>query len=192
MVLFVNCCPRKNSRTLKLAGRLLKFFDEYEEIKLYESGLIPIDSERLEYRTAKLASGDLSDKMFDYARRFANADEIIIAAPFWDLSFPSMLKVYFENVYVTGIVSKYDEKGMPKGLCRAKNLYFVTTSGGPLDERFGYEYIRNLALYAFGVKNVYLFKAEMLDVLRFDEELILKKAEENIELFMTKRHDNRI
>lgn len=50
-----------------------------------------------------------------------------------DLSFPARLKIYLENIYVTGIVSKYDENGRPRGLCRAERLYYVTTAGGPFD-----------------------------------------------------------
>ena len=38
-------------------------------------------------------------------RTIANADKIVIAAPFWDMSFPSLLKVYIENIYTIGIVS---------------------------------------------------------------------------------------
>ena len=56
--------------------------------------------------------------MFCYARQFAAADRIVIAAPLWDLSFPAQLKVYLENIYVTGIVTKYSEAGEPVGLCR--------------------------------------------------------------------------
>ena len=49
--------------------------------------------------------------MFRYARQFAAADKIVIAAPLWDLSFPAQLKVYLENIYVTGIVTKYSDAG---------------------------------------------------------------------------------
>ena len=41
--------------------------------------------------------------MFDLAKQFAEADEVIIAAPFWDLSFPAALKQYFEQINVLGI-----------------------------------------------------------------------------------------
>ena len=41
--------------------------------------------------------------MFDLASQFQQADEIVIAAPYWDLSFPAILKLYLENIYVTGV-----------------------------------------------------------------------------------------
>ena len=42
------------------------------------------------------------------------ADTIVIAAPFWDFSFPAALKIYIENIYVTGIVSRYGSDGRPE------------------------------------------------------------------------------
>ena len=93
-----------------------------------------------------------------------------------------MLKTYIENIYVTGIVTKYGNDGIPVGLCNAKKLYYVTTAGGPLDERFGYGYIKTLALDYFGIKETSLIKAEMLDILGNDSEKILKEAILDIKL----------
>ena len=52
-----------------------------------------------------------------------NYDIIVIGAPFWDLSFPAILKIFIENIYVTGLVTKFGENGKPVGLCKAKKLY---------------------------------------------------------------------
>ena len=41
MMLFVNCCPRGESRTEKLARALLKALGEYEELRLYDEPLHP-------------------------------------------------------------------------------------------------------------------------------------------------------
>ena len=37
---------------------------------------------------------------------------------------------YFEQINVLGITFVYTPEGYPKGLCRAKALYYVTTAGG--------------------------------------------------------------
>lgn len=173
MTLFVNCCPRENSRTERLAGKLLETLGGYEEVNPEKEGLVPVDNERLKYRTALLEKGDLSDEIFRYAKQFAAADTIVIAAPFWDLSFPSVLKIYIENIYVTGIVSEYDENGAPKGLCKAKKLYYVTTAGGAYDARFSFDYLKALAEDYFGIEETFLIKAEMLDIIGNDAEEIL-------------------
>ena len=129
----------------------------------------------LKKRTALIESGDYSDRMFEYAKQFASADTIVIAAPYWDLSFPAVLKTYFENIYITGIVSEYDENGLPRGLCRAKELYYVTTAGGPYDPTYSYGYVESLAKHFFGIPTTHLVKAEMLDITGNDAEEILKQ-----------------
>lgn len=182
MVLFINCCPRSHSRTRYLAGKLLEKFDGYEELKLYEEKLPALDNESLQRRTTLIERKDYSDRMFFYAKQFAKAEAIVIATPFWDYSFPSVLKTYIENIFVMGIVSKYGEDGTPIGLCNASKLYYVTTAGGPLDVRFGYEYIKALAQNAFGIQNVTLIKAEMLDIVGADPEQILEEAAAKIDL----------
>ena len=179
-ILHINCCPRKESRTKRLADALLKKLGNYEELKLYQEKILPLNEERLEHRTALIEKGNYDDEYFKYARQFADADIIVISAPFWDLSFPAILKVYIENIYITGIVSRYSDDGSPLGLCKAKKLYFVTTAGGPFDERFGYDYIKALALEYFGIKEVALIKAEILDIDGNDSETILLNAIKNI------------
>lgn len=173
MTLFINCCPRDSSRTERLAKKLLEKLGEYDEVNPEKEGLVPMSKERLNYRTELLQKGDLSDDIFKYAKQFAAADTIVIAAPFWDLSFPSVLKIYIENIYVTGIVSKYNSDGTPKGLCKAKKLYYVTTAGGPYDGRFSFDYLKELAESFFGIGETVLIKAEMLDIIGNDAEKIL-------------------
>lgn len=176
MTLFINCCPRGESRTARLARALLGTLGEYEELRLCDEPLHPLGRADIERRDKLLAEKKYDDEMFSYARRFAAADRIVIAAPFWDLSFPAQLKVYLENIYVTGIVTKYSEAGKPVGLCRADELYYVTTSGGPFDGRFGYDYWKAIAQDCFGIPTVKLLKAENLDIEGADAEKIVDDA----------------
>ena len=176
MILYINCCVRKESRTNRLAKAVLqKLGGDFTELKLYGENLKPLDSEMLNKRTALIEQGDYNDQMFDYAKQFAGADTIVIAAPYWDLSFPATLKTYIENIYVTGIVSAYNESGMPVGLCNAKELYYVTTAGGPYDPTYSYGYIESLAKNFFGIPETHLVKAEMLDIIGNNAEEILKQ-----------------
>ena len=186
MVLYINCCAREESRTDRLARALLSTMDDgVTELDLYNEAIEPLDRLSLSRRTALVESGDYSDTIFDYAKQFANADTIVIAAPYWDLSFPSKLKVYFENIYVTGIVSEYSEDGSPRGLCKAGKVWYVTTAGGPYDPTYSYGYVESLAKSFFGIPECELVKAEMLDVYGSDPEKILndtigKITEKNI------------
>lgn len=180
MTLFINCCPRRESRTKRLADAVLAKLGDYEELKLCETELLPVDEDRLMKRYALLENGQLDDPEFALARQFAAADRIVIAAPFWDLSFPAKLKLYLENIYITGIVSAYDETGMPKGLCRGNELIYVTTAGGPYDGRFSYEYLKTLCRDFFGIPGATLIKADMLDIEGNDPEAILDSAFDEI------------
>ena len=62
------------------------------------------------------------------------------------------------------------------GLCRAKKLYYVSTSGGPYDPRFGFGQLRAMATENFGIPEAELVKAELLDIDGCDPEAILHKA----------------
>ena len=176
MTLFINCCAREDSRTERLARALLKTSGDCEELRLYDEPLHPLGRADIARRDALLAEKRYDDEMFRYARQFAAADKIVIAAPLWDLSFPAQLKVYLENIYVTGIVTKYSDAGQPVGLCRASELSYVTTSGGPFDGRFGYEYWKTIAQDCFGIPRVKLLMAENLDIEGADAKKLVSDA----------------
>ena len=177
MILYINACVREGSRTHRIAQALLeKLGEPYEERDLAREGMRPLSAEELQTRTEKIAKRDYSHPMFAPAKQFAAADKIVIAAPYWDLSFPSALKVYLERIYVTGIVSEYTEQGVPHGLCRAKELYYVTTAGGPYLPDYSYGYIKSLATVCFGIPHTTLIKAEMLDVQGYDPEEIVRRT----------------
>ena len=67
MTLFINCCPRGESRTEKLARALLKALGEYEELRLYDEPLHPLGRADIAKRDALLAEKKYDDEMFRYA-----------------------------------------------------------------------------------------------------------------------------
>lgn len=175
--LFINACVREESRTVILAKDIMKKLNlEYIEVDLEKEKPDPLDSEGLKKRDEFLKINDFSSNIFRYAKQFASAENIIIAAPYWDLGFPALLKIYIENICVSGITFKYiDNK--PNGLCKAKKLIYVTTSGGKIFADFGYSYIKELAISLWGIKDTACFKAENLDVYNISKEEVLNKAE---------------
>ena len=114
------------------------------------------------------------------AKQFANADVIVIGAPYWDLMFPAVLKNYFEKITVNGLTFAYGENGIPMGLCKGKKLIYVTTSGGPIIYNFGYDYVSAIAKNFYGINDVQLIKAEGLDVYGADVLQIMEKAKNSI------------
>ena len=185
MILFIDACAREKSRTRELAKSVLSNIpygeDKEELVNLYDTGLSPVTEEIISKRDAALSTGDFSDPCFAPARQFAEAETIIIAAPYWDLSFPAILKVYIENISVNGITFEYDESGIPHGLCHAKKLYYVTTSGGEIGKNnFGYEYIKAVSLGLFGIEDTSCIRAVGLDIASVDEKKVLENAKNQL------------
>ncbi|MBO4261567.1 MAG: NAD(P)H-dependent oxidoreductase [Clostridia bacterium] len=181
-VLYVNACVRKDSRTERLASAVLKKLDSpVVEVRLEGLAFPVSDKAFLNERDRLISAGDFGSPLFDLARQFAEAESVVIAAPYWDLSFPATLKQYFEQINVVGITFRYTEDGRPAGLCKARKLYYVTTAGGRyVPEEFGFGYVRALAQNFYGIPEVKLFKAEGLDIGDIDAEIIVKNAEKTV------------
>ena len=179
MILFINACVRKGSRTKELAEYVLSQRKEaYEEVDLNAVAFPVVDERFLNRRDRLTARGDFLDPMFDAARRFSEAETIVIAAPYWDLSFPAMLKRYLEQISVVGITFRYSEEGVPVGLCRAGRLFYVTTAGGHyVPEAFGFGYVKALAQGYYGIQDVRKVEAVGLDIDGADVDAIMRAAE---------------
>lgn len=182
-ILFINACPREGSRTLELARHLLTKLDgTVEELALFEENLLPLNGKTLALRDKMTANQNFDHPIFKYARQFAKADTIVLAAPFWDLSFPSALKIWLEYVMAKELTFRYTEEGFPCGLCKAKKLFYVSTAGGPvLPSHMGFSYVDALAKSYFGIPETVLFSAENLDVVGADTAAILARAKEEID-----------
>ena len=71
----------------------------------------------------------------------------------------------------------YDENGMPHGQCRAKDLTYITTAGGYIGEmNFGFDYVKGLCSYLFGIKNFHFAAADGIDIIGVDAEAKMEEA----------------
>ena len=188
-ILFINACVRENSRTLSLAKTVLENLGgEIEEVDLYKIKLEALNAEGIKARNEAFAAKDFSDGKFDLARQFAKAKTIVIAAPYWDLMFPSVLKTYFEAVTVNGLSFAYSDNGIPVGLCNAERMIYITTSGGPIINNFGFDYACALAKSFYGINDVRCVRAEGLDIRGANAEEILLKAKESVSETLASAH----
>ena len=180
--LFINACVRADSRTAHLAEKLLSRMNQpIDEIRVHEIPFPVADEDFLIQRDGLIEEKDFDNPVFDLARQFAEAETIVIAAPYWDLSFPAALKQYLEQINVVGITFRYTEEGVPASLCRAKRLHYVTTAGGNyVPEEFGFGYVKALAQGFYGIPDVRLIRAAGLDIDGADAEAILRAAEESL------------
>lgn len=178
MILFINACVREGSRTRRLASALLEKLDgEVREVDLSKTAFPVVDEAFLAKRDALIAEKAWDDELFALAREFANADQIVVAAPYYDLSFPASLKQYFEQINVLGITFEYSPEGLPVPLCKAGTLYYVTTAGGAfVPEEFGFGYVKALAQGFYGINDVRQIRAVGLDIYGADVEKIMEEA----------------
>ena len=166
MVLVIDACIREEeSRTRKLYLDYLKDNNlDYEVLYLTKLNIKPLDKEMIKKRDSLIYNNKLDDEMFDLAWQFNKADKIIVAAPYYDMSFPALLKIYFENISVLNINFTYSDKGELIGLAKAKELVYISTIGGYLNgPHLGYEYVKALA-DMYGIKNTKNIYKEGLDI----------------------------
>ncbi|MBQ7223746.1 MAG: NAD(P)H-dependent oxidoreductase [Erysipelotrichaceae bacterium] len=185
-VLFVNACVRPDSRTRQLAQYYLdRMQGEIEEINLERENIQPLNSHTLAQRDQDVALS-ITDE-YTYAHRFAQADEIVLAAPYWDYSYPASVKAFIEAVNCYGITFRY-ENDKAVGLCRAERLVYIQTAGGLIGRfNFGYDHVKALCQTFYGIKEVVEFRAEGLDLEDSDSEKLVNKAKKEIEEYFRKQ-----
>ena len=107
---------------------------------------------------AERGRGDIPSWALEAAKNIADADRILIASPFWDMSFPAALKCFFEQTSLFEVTFTDNGKTCV-GLCRAPKVLYITTrgmdipTGSYLDQ--GAPYLRALgALWNLGEMTV--------------------------------------
>ena len=180
-ILYVNACVKRDSasRTSRLAQAYLNKCLASQDcslsvLDLEDTIMHPLTGKYLTEREKAIENNDFSGSSFELARSFAAADEVVIAAPYWDLSFPALLKLYIEQLCVNKLTFCYDETGRPRGLTNIKKAVYLTTSGGYIGgNNFGFDYVKGVFSMLFGIAEISFYSAEGLDIYGSDPEQIL-------------------
>lgn len=144
-ILFINSCFNyEKSRTLYLANKIFEKFDidsnfDFEEIKLKDLHFLPLSEEKLKIRFDQTNKHLFDMDMLTYSKKILSADIVVIAAPFYDYSYPSILKLFIENVSMPNLMYTYSKDGY-EGYARGRKFIYITTRGAilPDSEDFGY------------------------------------------------------
>lgn len=184
-VLFVNACPRgEASRTLRLARTFMAELQncapdvQLTEHCLTQMQLQPIGMDEINLREPLCDADDWSHPFLRPAVEFHQADVIVFAAPYWDLSFPSILKVWVENIYVRNLNFRY-ENDRWIGLAQGKESVYIATAGSPVgDNDWGAMYMQAV-MKSLGVEGFTSIRAEGIDLQGCNVEETLARAEED-------------
>ena len=93
------------------------------------------------------------------------ADALVIGAPMYNFSVPSVLKAWFDHIARAGVTFSYTSEG-PKGHLENKTAYVITTRGGqhkdqPSDTLV--PYVKNMLAFV-GITDVRVIYAEGLNM----------------------------
>ena len=125
--------------------------------------VLPFLPAALNERDALASAGAFDAPVFNLARQFRQADRIVAAAPFWDMSFPAAMRVYIEYISANGLCYHYEADGV-HGDCRAERLAYLTTGGDfQRPESLGVLYWKQLSAM-FGIPRFDYVFAGGLDV----------------------------
>ena len=171
-LLFIDGCVSQRgpaSRTRALAEAFLSAFREshpgaeVETVTLEALDLKPFLPAALNQRDELASVGAFGAPVLDLARQFQAADKIVAAAPFWDMSFPAVMRTYIEYISANGLCYHYEAGGC-HGDCRADRLAYLTTGGDfEQPESLGVLYWKQLAKM-FGIPRFDYVFAGGLDV----------------------------
>ena len=127
-LVFIDACMRgKESRTRRIAEAIIDKLSERYEIIKYDLNQLPltiVQKDLIQKRT----HGDYDSMSLSWAETIRDADRIVIAAPFWDMSYPAALKNFLELCSIFDVTFKSNDKTC-YGNCRAEKLLYITTRG---------------------------------------------------------------
>ena len=163
-LIFIDACMRTGSRTKRIASAIIAELRKrysVETVDLTKNIYSVADNYTLEDRN----KGIVPDEHVTLAKKIAAADRIVIAAPFWDMSCPSALKVFFENMSLFGVTFNTNAKEC-YGLCKAEKVMYITTrgmnisTGDPLEQAT--PYIKAIS-YLWGWGELTVVSAQNMD-----------------------------
>ena len=167
---------------------VMQFFEklkeryEVETVVINDLELNPVQFE--EYSRRK--DGTVSEEAICLANKIREADRIVIAAPFWDMSIPAALKNFFELCSIFDVTFKSNDKTC-YGNCKAEKMLYITTRGMDIDTgdvlEQGSSYLKALS-WLWGIGPLEVVSAQNMDYLSDTEieERIRKAISEGLKI----------
>lgn len=147
-LLYITAHPHDDTQSYSMAvGKA--FIDSYKErnpehevlhLDLYKEDIPHIDADVFS-GWGKLRSGqefeELSavekakvGRLSELVEQFVSYDKYVFVTPFWNFSYPPIMKAYLDSVSLAGKTFKYSEQGQPIGLLTDKKALHIQARGG--------------------------------------------------------------
>lgn len=156
---------REESRTRRILAPIAENLAKSHDIKTFRleemEDMITVGKRMLTERSG----GYVPEWAVEAAKEIASADRIVIASPFWDMSFPARLKSFIEHTSLFNITFTDNGKTC-EGLCKCEKVLYITTrgmdihTGDPLEQAT--PYLKALS-YLWGLGEIFTVAAENLD-----------------------------
>ncbi|ANB56157.1 FMN-dependent NADH-azoreductase 2 [Anoxybacillus sp. B7M1] len=172
-VLYITAHPYDHTQSYSMAAGKA-FVEAYKEanpdhevvhIDLYKEYIPQIDGDVLNGWDKLRTGTDFSElsaeektkvgRLSELCEQFISADKYVFVTPFWNFSFPPVMKAYIDAVAMAGKTFKYTEQG-PVGLLTDKKALHIQASGGIYSEgpaaqlEMGHRYL-SVIMQFFGI-----------------------------------------
>lgn len=188
-LLYIDACIRNGeSRTKRIATPIIEALKEKYEITSLVLNDLKLEVVQEELIT-KRNSGIIDPMVMSWAELVCDADRIVIAAPFWDMSIPAALKVFLELCSIFDVTFKSNDKTC-YGNCKAEKMLFITTRGMDIETGDVLEqatsYLKALS-WLWGIGPLQVVAAQNMDYVSEEEieEKIKTAIGEGLELVKT-------
>ena len=180
-LLYIDACIRgEESRTKRISTPIVEALKEKYEVETFclnELNLSIVQKDLIDMRM----SGQIDSEVMGWAECVRDADRIVIAAPFWDMSIPAALKNFFELCSIFDVTFKSNDKTC-YGNCKAEKMLYITTRGMDIDTGHeldqGTSYLKALS-WLWGIGPLQVVAAQNMDYV--SEEVINEKIQVAVE-----------
>ncbi len=185
-LLYIDACIRdEQSRTKRIATPIIEALKQKYEVQTLVINDLDLSIVKKELIT-KRNNGDIEPQVMSWAESVRDADRIVIAAPFWDMSIPAALKNFLELCSIFDVTFKSDDKTC-YGNCKAEKMLYITTRGMDIDTgdvlEQGSSYLKALS-WLWGIGPLEVVSAQNMDYLSETEieEKIRKAISEGLKI----------
>lgn len=127
-LLYIDACIRDDeSRTKQIAEPIVKALGKKYDVQRFVLNDMDLEIVQRDLIRKRL-NGMIDATVMSWAETVRDADRIVIAAPFWDMSIPAALKNFIELCSILDVTFKTNDKTC-YGNCRAEKMLFITTRG---------------------------------------------------------------